>query len=499
MSDTLELRAPRSMDQLDIPQGLVQDLTLRRALFEGRTSTLKLSTTLCLSPQLMTEVIDELRDLRLMEVLGLEGHNYILTLTEYGREQANDRLGQCRYAAAAPVGLDDYRRVVNAQTAHPTINRQVMVDGFNDLVINTRLLDQLGPALISEGAMFLYGPPGTGKSSIAERLNRIHTDHVLVPRAVEVDSQIITVFDPVIHVPMDPQPTGIDPRWVLCSRPAILTGGELTNTMLDLTYESTSGVYLAPLQMQANNGILVIDDFGRQQITPEALLNRWIVPLDRRVDYLSLSYGMKFQIPFDVKVVFSTNLEPSDLGDEAFFRRIQSKILVPSIADDEFDEVLRRAAVAFDVTIPEDSFDYLRKVSREMGDGDLRPYLPREVCRILRSVSVYNGTPPVLDRSAIEQVASVYFTQAAEMRGNELLEQLRKPGSSSSSLPGADASSHAPGAEGSPESAAPAQPGAAPSDGQGSDGPDLSDLLAQHREATGAPAPPAPPPPPPPG
>ena len=208
-------------------------------------------------------------------------------------------------------------------------------------MVSTALLDELGPALLAEGALFLYGPPGTGKTSIAERLIRIHDDAILVPHAVEVDGQIITVFDPVVHRPLDEQPADLDPRWVRCRRPAITAGGELQRSQLDLTFESSSGVYIAPLQMLANNGVFVIDDFGRQQgLTPETLLNRWIVPLDRRVDYLSLSYGLKFEIPFDVKVVFSTNLAPASLGDEAFFRRIQNKILVPPILDDEFDEVL---------------------------------------------------------------------------------------------------------------------------------------------------------------
>ena len=174
--------------------------------------------------------------------------------------------------------------------------------------------------------------------------------------------------------------------------------------------------------MQANNGILVIDDFGRQTVSPEALLNRWIVPLDRRVDYLSLAYGMKFQIPFDTKVVFSTNLEPSHLGDEAFFRRIQSKILVPSIADEEFDEVLRRAGAHYEVQMESDAPAYLRRVSRELGDGDLRPYLPGEVCRILKSVCLYQGQPLILNRRNIDRVASVYFTKAAEKQ-RQLIEQ----------------------------------------------------------------------------
>jgi hypothetical protein len=187
-------------------------------------------------------------------------------------------------------------------------------------------------------------------------------------------------------------------------------------SQLDLTLEAASGVYVAPLQMQANNGVFVIDDFGRQHgLTPEQLLNRWIVPLDRRVDYLSLSYGLKFEIPFDVKVVFSTNLEPARLGDEAFFRRIQNKVLVPPIADHEFDEVLRRVGQEYGTKITADAPAYLRRLSRELGDGDLRPYLPREVLRILRSVCQYHGVPEVLDRANVDRVASVYFTRASTM------------------------------------------------------------------------------------
>ncbi len=414
MAEHLEMRAPRHVDDLGIPPSLLQDLILRRALFEGRTSSLRLSDALGVTPQLMIGMVEELRELRHLEVLGLDGRDYQLTLTDAGKEQANERMRLCRYAGAAPVSLASYREVVLAQKVEAEVTRETMGRAFSDLVVNTKLLDDLGPALIADGAMFLYGPPGTGKSSIAERLNRIHEDAILVPRAVEVDSQIITVFDPVVHVPIDEQPHDLDQRWVLCRRPAIIAGGELRINQLDLTYEQANGVYIAPLQMQANNGVFVIDDFGRQQdLTPETLLNRWIVPLDRKVDYLSLSYGLKFEIPFDAKIVFSTNLDPSSLGDEAFFRRIQNKILVPPISDDEFDEVLRRVTETYGVTIEPGAPAYLRSVSRDLGDGDLRPYLPKEVCKILRSVCVYQGLPLVLNAENIDRVASVYFTKIA--------------------------------------------------------------------------------------
>lgn len=422
-ADEIDLRVPRTVEDLRIPAALIHDLTLRRALFEGRTSSLRLAEGLSISPQLMIHVVEELRELRYLEVHGVEGRDYLLALTELGREQANERMRLCRYAGAAPVSLASYTEVIGAQKADPEVTPEIMRRAFDDLVVNDRLLDELGPALIADGATFLYGPPGTGKSSIAERLIRIHEDHVHVPRAIEVDGQIITVFDPVVHEPIDPQPADLDKRWVLCKRPAIIAGGELSASMLDLTYEQSNGVYLAPLQMQANNGVFVIDDFGRQQnLTPEALLNRWIVPLDRHLDYLTLSYGLKFEIPFDVKVVFSTNLAPASLGDEAFYRRIQNKILIRSIDDADFDRVLERAAAAYDIKIEDGAPEYLRRVSRELGDGDLRPYLPKEACKILSAVCEYNRAPLVLNPINIDRVAAIYFTKVGQMdpekRGN---------------------------------------------------------------------------------
>ncbi|MCX7620778.1 MAG: hypothetical protein N2037_08060 [Acidimicrobiales bacterium] len=410
LATELNLRPPRDVEELGVPSALVHDITLRRALFEGRTSTLRLSDGLCISPALVSKVVEELRELRYLEVQGLDGRDYQLALTELGREQANERMRLSRYSGAIPVSLDEYRRVVRQQEADVEVTRERMRRAFSDLVVNDALLDELGPALIAQGAMFLYGPPGTGKTSIAERLIRIHEDVIVVPRAVEVDSQVITVFDPVVHEPVENQPYDLDPRWVVCRRPAIIAGGELTADMLDLQYEPNNGIYLAPLHMQANNGIFVIDDFGRQSMTPSQLLNRWIVPLDRRVDFLSLSYGVKFEIPFETKVVLSTNLDPSSLGDEAFFRRIQNKIFVKPISDEEFDEVLRRCCEAMGIVLQDGAAEYLRKVSREQGDGDLRPYLPGEVCKILQAVCKYNKSPEVLEPTTIDAVANVYFT-----------------------------------------------------------------------------------------
>ena len=404
------LKSPKTTEDLGVPYALVEDLILRRCLLEGKTSVTGLSEALCLSTSLVDKVVQELREKKEIEVLGMVGRDYNLTLSGLGQQHATDRHSQSRYAGACPVSLQLYRDVVARQRLAVQVNREMLKTAFSDLVIADELLDELGPALNASGAMFLYGPPGTGKTSIAERIVRISPDQVLVPHAVEVDGQIISVFDSTVHVPSDQQPDDLDPRWVLCNRPRVIVGGELIGSMLDLTYDRTSGVYLAPLQMKANNGVMIIDDFGRQVMTPDQLLNRWIVPLDRRIDFLSLNYGVSFEVPFDVKVVLSTNLDPSDLGDEAFFRRIQSKIFIGSITEDAFDWILARVAHAMGVGCDGESAAYLRMLCIQEG-GDLRPYLPADVCKLVKALAQYEGSSPVLDRRTINRVLSLYYTK----------------------------------------------------------------------------------------
>ena len=402
---------PRTAEDLGIPVSMLMDLIVREAVVSGRTSTLLLAKRLAVSPGIINPLVEELRELRYLEVRGMEGRDYQLAPTEAGRTEAMDRMQHCRYLGPAPVSLASYVAMVQSQYNPPSFDLPALKEAFSDLVISDRLLREVGPAAMGKGAMFLYGPPGTGKTSIAERLLRLYGDAVLIPHCVEVDGQIISVFDPIVHRPvLDLTIAGLDPRWVLCERPFVLVGGELSRDQLDLAYQSSSGTYVAPLQMQANNGILVIDDFGRQSLKPEELLNRWIVPLDRHVDYLSLEHGMTFEVPFRSKIVFSTNLEPRTLGDEAFFRRIQSKVLVPPVGDDQFDEVLRRVAAARGIELTSDAGTHLRWMSRELGDGDLRPYLPGAVCSILESICEFEHLPLRLDPPMITRIAHMYFT-----------------------------------------------------------------------------------------
>src|SRR5271156_6764580 len=346
---------PQSFEELGIPQPLVLDLVLRRMLLEGHSNLQSLSTTLRLSVPILNIVFKHMRAQQLIDVKGMIGNDYHFTLSQAGKLLASERFQISQYAGAAPVSLRDYHSATKSQSAQVRVDRKTLRSAFSDLVVHDNLLDQLGPALISQNSIFIYGPTGNGKTSLAERMLRVYQDAVLLPYAVEVDSQVISLYDPVVHQKLEQDDEDIDPRWALCRRPCIVVGGELIPSMLELRLDEASGIYAAPLQMKANNGILIIDDFGRQLMSPRDLLNRWIVPLDRRVDYLTLRYGVKFQIPFETMVVFSTNLEPSDLADEAFLRRIQNKILVEAVDPQSFDQIFERVVKARRIQAEPDS------------------------------------------------------------------------------------------------------------------------------------------------
>lgn len=411
-SPTLEdrLRPPATPDGLGVSGALLEDVVLRQVVMDVRAPTTSVAAKLHVNVSVVDTLVQSMRDRNLVEYQGMDGRAYVVAATEVGRRHAGQRSTECRYVGPLPVSLALYHEVVRAQHPQLHLNRDRLGRSFADLVIAPGLLDELGPAIHSDGAMFLYGPPGTGKSSVAERIVRAHEDYVLVPHCLEVEGQVITVFDPTLHEPLPEQPEGMDPRWVACMRPAVVTGGELHAGMLDLQLEPDSGVFLAPLQLKANNGVFVLDDFGRQAASPEALLNRWIVPLDRGVDYLTLM-GRKFEVPFDLKVVLATNMQPAALGDDAFFRRIHNKVFVGACDDAEFDEILRRTAHQGGVAVEPEAVQHLRTYARERGDGELRAYLPGVVCRLTRSIASYHEVEPVLTPEMVERVMSLYFTK----------------------------------------------------------------------------------------
>ncbi len=402
------------MEDLHLSQSLVLDLVLRRLLLDGFSSLQGLSKSLRLSIPIVDQAFRHLRKQQLLEVKGMIGNDYQFVLSQAGRELATDRFQISQYAGAAPVSLNDYHAATREQKAKVDIDRKALRAALSDLVVTDRLLDQLGPALISQTSIFVYGPSGNGKTSVAERMLRVYQDAVLLPYAVEVDNQIISLYDPVVHHKLELDDPNIDPRWVLCRRPCIVVGGELVPSMVELRLDEVSGIYAAPLQMKANNGIFIIDDFGRQLMSPRDLLNRWIVPLDRRVDYLTLRYGVKFQIPFELMVVFSTNLDPHELADEAFLRRIHNKIFVEPVAPQTFDQIFQRVAAAKRVPAEADSAEYLRKLCLREGRTELRACYPMDVLNIITSISEYEKRPIQMTKAELERATDLYFAKSRD-------------------------------------------------------------------------------------
>ena len=404
-------RIPETLEHLGISENLVLDLVVRRLLLEGTSTLSSLSKKLRISIPIIDNTFRYMRAQQLVEVKGMTGNDYHFTLSASGRQLASERFQISQYAGSCPVSLDEYHSATKTQSARLQIDRRALRHAFSDLIVTDRLLDQLGPALISQNSIFVYGPSGNGKTSLAERMLRVYQDAILIPHAVEVDNQIISIYDPVVHHALEIEDPDIDPRWVLCKRPCIVVGGELIPSMLELRLDEASGIYSAPLQMKAKNGIFIVDDFGRQLMSPRDLLNRWIVPLDRRVDYLTLRYGVKFQIPFELLVVFSTNLDPSDLADEAFLRRIQNKIYVESVSAPVFDQIFDRVITARRVPAESDSAEYLRKLCLREGRTELRACYPGDICNILESISRYEGRPISMSKPDLERATSLYFAK----------------------------------------------------------------------------------------
>ena len=390
---------------------MVADLILRYLWLHGTATLAALNRTLKLSFPVLESMFHRFRQQQLLEVKGMLGNDYTFSLSGSGRSMANSRNEVCQYAGAAPVSLKQYHDVVRAQSAEVQLSRDSLRQAFHDLVLPDGLLDQLGPALIGNQSVFLYGGTGNGKTSIAERILRIYRDRVLIPYAVEVDGHIVTIFDPVVHRAVPHDDETLDTRWVLCERPCITVGGELSAAMLELHLDQSTRVFIAPVQLKANNGILIIDDFGRQVLAPRDLLNRWIVPLDRRVDYLTLASGMKFAAPFELMVVFSTNLDPRDLADEAFLRRIQAKVLLEDVSSDVFDQIYDMVMLHNHTPSDPGCAEYLRSRCLAAVPKGLHACYPLDIFKLVKAISEYEGKPVKMTRVTIDRAVNLYFAR----------------------------------------------------------------------------------------
>lgn len=389
---------PMSLHGAGLSRDFVAELLLR-VLDRHRTrSGLELAEDVALAYPLIADILDELRArawTRIDRVDGAAGPGYRYRLTERGRIRARESAARTGWIGPAPVPLHDFVRRVRAQSMRGLpVPRERLVQMLDELTLPEGLIDRIGPALVSGHSLFLYGAPGNGKTAIAERLAEIHDDPIHLPHAVIAQGEVIAVFDPSLHRPVGPTDDPSchqDPRWVEVQRPSVLVGGELTADDLELRFDPQMRVHRAPLQVRALGGVLIMDDFGRQQVTPRDLLNRWIVPLERHIDHLTLANGHRFGMPFDTLLVFASNDDPEGLVDEALYRRIRYKIHLDSPDARSWREILRRESERRTFELPDGFADYVFREFYTPGDIEPRGCHPRDLIEVMQDLLEFRG------------------------------------------------------------------------------------------------------------
>ena len=413
-----------SLDDTGLNLLAVADLVLKVLYFGGYMAGHQISEIVKLPfVGVLDSIFDFLKREKFVEVRGSGGFgeaSFQYLISEKGAEKARESMERSQYAGPCPVTLTQYVRAMKEQNRSKLVVHQGdLAKVMTNLVVAEEMLAKVGPAINSGRSIFLYGPPGNGKTTIAEKVGRVILgDDLWVPYAIDVDGQIVRVFDAVNHeISTDGEKirhsTGVitDPRWIKIRRPMIMVGGELTLAGLDLVYDEINKFYEAPFQVKANGGMFLIDDFGRQQVRPRDLLNRWIVPLEKGVDFLTLHNGRKIEIPFFVLIVFSTNLDPRDLVDEAFLRRIRHKIEVGNPTYDQFREIFRIMCRLNNIEYDEQGLAYLLKEWYINHDRELRAVHPRDLLNQLIDISTYLNVPPKLTKDLIDRAAASYFVQ----------------------------------------------------------------------------------------
>lgn len=397
----------------------VEKLILKFLLARGSAVGRNIATQLCLPFGIVDPLLKSLKQEQMIVFKGSATMgDYEYTVTEMGRERARRFTEECTYFGAAPVCLRDYLEAMSRQSIakqHATVDD--LHEAFGDLIISDKMLAKLGPAINSGKGMFLFGEPGNGKTSIAERVTNCFGTSVWIPRALGIDGDIIRLYDPAVHELVD-QPTadgifnltGIDQRWVHIRRPTVVVGGELTMAELEVKQNTATKICEAPLQLKSNCGTLVIDDFGRQRMPVTELLNRWIVPLEKRYDYLNLPSGKKIQVPFDQIIIFSTNLEPRDLVDGAFLRRIPYKIQVPDPTEEQFHKLCEIMAPNLGFQYNKEAVEYLLEKHYNPIKRPLRACQPRDLLLQVRNFCMYHNLPKVMTNDAFDFACENYFS-----------------------------------------------------------------------------------------
>ena len=413
--------APRSVAETGLNMGLLSDLALKVMYFESYLAGRDLADKMGLPfAGVVAGILEFLKREQLCEVRSASGRGglseamYEYVLTARGRENARDALERSQYAGLAPVPLTDYIQSIRVQGLKDVVvHKPHLQKALSHLIFSPKTFEQIGPAVNSGRSIFLFGSPGNGKTSIAEAIGTLLMEgDMFIPYAVEVEGQVIKVFDDVNHKLIKEEgQRNVDARWIKVKRPFIIVGGELTLEGLDLVYDNNNKYYEAPFQMKANGGIFLIDDFGRQQVRPTDLLNRWIVPLEKRIDFLTLHTGRKFEIPFEVLIVFSTNLEPADLVDEAFLRRIRHKIEVHDPSWEEFAEIFKRVASAKKVPFSEQAFAYVIREHYLKANRPPRACHARDLLDQVIDIAKYLNVQPVLSKELVDRAAAAYFVE----------------------------------------------------------------------------------------
>ena len=422
---------PQTIEDTGLDFGLLVDLSIKSIYYLGRPPARIISSQLALSYHVVLELLTFLKREQMCEVVGSNGigeQNYKYALTSKGNEKAEEVLERSRYMGAAPIPFQTYVEIVARQSVKRlSVDSEVVEAVLSRLVLGEGTLRSVGPAVSSGKAILLYGGSGNGKSTMARAFGDMLCGEVLVPYAIEMNGQIIKVFDSRTHqeveIPppverradeeVDPLPAARerrrDRRWALVHRPIVMAGGELHLQDLELRYDPVSKFYVSPLQVRANGGVLVIDDFGRQLVQPRELLNRWIVPMDRGWDHLTLQTGESIEVPFDVLLVFSTNLPPAQLGDEAFFRRIHHKIEIPDPTREEYLQILKIVCRELDVPFSAEGAAYLLQRQYAEAGRSLRGCHPRDIVELVVDIARYRGQVPALEPSLIDQACESYF------------------------------------------------------------------------------------------
>ncbi|MGB6836758.1 MAG: ATP-binding protein [Dehalococcoidia bacterium] len=424
---------PQSIDDVGLDFSLLVDLCVKSIYFAGRPTARQISTQLALPFSIVDELLSFLKREQLAEVVGSSGVGeqlYQYSLSNRGLEKVEEALARNHYIGPAPVPFAAYLDVVRQQSVtQMRVDPETVTRALSHLVLDQQVVASLGPAINSGKSLLIYGHSGNGKTAITAAFRDMLPGEVLLPYAIDLGGTIVKMFDPRIHEERAPEvqknrrssdrlvslPSGAerrrDRRWAVCSRPMVTAGGELTLADLELRYSPISKFYIAPLQLKANGGVLVVDDFGRQIIQPKELLNRWIIPMEGGVDHLSLHSGDTIEVPFDVLLVFSTNIPPGRLGDEAFFRRIRYKVEVPDPTREEFLEILRRACQERDIPYTEQDAYYLLDRYYHREGRQFRGCHPRDLVQLTTDICRYHGVRPALTPEWLDLACASYFVE----------------------------------------------------------------------------------------